>query len=513
MFLRVSPPGHSQTSETGLIDRLLHAALVALLALLMFVGAQSSAFAQTTVDQTLPDLGEPANVALSPAHAAAIARQIVGEMYQANYIVTDPELTSYINSIGWKLAYHGSAEPPAFHFYPIADNGINAFALPGATIGVNVGTLVAAQDESELAAVMAHEEAHVTQNHIARQANQSPIASIATWAAIIAAMIASSGNPNVVMGGLMAGQSINAQRDINYTRGHEMEADRVGIRTLAAAGYDPMAMADFFGRLQQQTRLYGSVPQLLLDHPVNTTRIAEATERAQQYPKITPAYSIRFHLLRARGRVLETDLPTDALKYFSDELASGHATPGTHYGYAMSLHRLGKDAEAWTALRPLLKGWPNQPNVLLLESRILAGQGKLDEALEIDREMLTSQPSYAPAILRYATDLIAHDQPELARAVLLDHHPAYAIDPHSYELLAKAASESGNTGEAAFQMASYFEARADPFGALDQLNAGLRLKKLSPNNRARLRARREQLVARLPANLVRQHERRTGGPG
>ncbi|HEX7381642.1 MAG TPA: M48 family metalloprotease [Nevskiaceae bacterium] len=460
--------------------------------------------------ETLPNLGEPGNAALSPAKAAEIGRKIVNEMYRANYIVSDPELETFINSIGWQLASHGTARPPEFRFLVLADNGINAVTLPGSIIGVNVGTIVAAANVSELAAVMAHEEAHVTQNHIARTADRSPIASIATWAAVIGAMIAaaaSGSGGDAIEGGLILGQSINTQREINYTRGNELEADRVGIETLARAGYQPLAMADFFGRLQQQTRLYGQIPQILLDHPVNSTRIAEATERAERYPASKLPSSISFELMRARGRVLEANAAADALKYFDGELRSGKATAGNHYGYAMTLHLTGQDRQALQALQPLLKEWPDDRDVLLLESRIHAGAGDIRSALAVDQRVLSTNPGYAPAILQTADDLITAGKPLDARKVLLSHQQSYGTSPRTWQLLARAALASGNPAEAAFQMSNYYVARENPLAALDQLNAGLRLGDISADARARLRARRQELIASIPRHALREHQR------
>lgn len=476
-----------------------------LTALLVAALVSGTAQAQQPLDLNLPDMGEPSDVALSPADETRIGHQIVGEMYQANYVVDDPQLQDYLSSIGWKLAYYGSATPPDFHFYPIADNDINAFALPGANVGVNVGTIVAADDESELASVMAHEEGHVTQRHIARTANRSPLEDIATWAAVLAAIIAARGGGDAVLGGLIAGQSINAQRQIAYTRGHEMEADRVGIRTLAKAGYDPMAMAEFFGRLQQQTRLYGYIPQLLLDHPVNTTRIAEATERAAQYPPHHPPYSVEFDLMKARGRVLETDLPNDAVTYFKSELNAGHDTPGNHYGYAMALQQLGENAKALEAMKPLLKDYPKQRNVLLLQAQLLYSNGQTQQARQINQQVLSANPRYAPAILQTADQLIQTGEPMKARQILLSDDQSYGTNPDTYRLLARAARAVDDTAEAAYQMANYLSVRGDDLGALDQIDAGLRFSSISPTDRARLRAKRQALIASIPTRSLREH--------
>ena len=267
-------------------------------ATLAFVTAVSHA-EQAPID--LPELGNPADLALSPTQEEEISRQVAAELYYFNYVVEDVEVSEYLNALGWRLAAHGAEKPPKFQFFMIADPRINAFALPGGYIGMNAGLVLTAGNESEVAGVMAHEQAHVTQRHAARGQDQGEVETIATWLAVLAAIIAGSANPNVVIGALSIGQGINYNRQVSYTRANEFEADRIGIRTLAAAGYDPNGMGSFFAKLEQQTRLYGNrLPEILLTHPVNTTRIAEANARAAQYQKREVKNSPDFELMRAR---------------------------------------------------------------------------------------------------------------------------------------------------------------------------------------------------------------------
>ncbi len=159
------------------------------IAALAFVSAFSNA--ETPVID-LPEIGNPADLALSPAEENEIGQQVAAELYYYNYVLEDIEIGEYLTSLGWRLAAFGTEKPPAFNFFLIADPRINAFALPGAYIGVNAGLLLAANSESEVAGVMAHEEAHVTQRHAARGQNDDQVATIATWAAVIAAIIAGS---------------------------------------------------------------------------------------------------------------------------------------------------------------------------------------------------------------------------------------------------------------------------------------------------------------------------------
>ena len=459
----------------------------------------------------LPQIGNPADVALSPAQEIRIGKEVAGELYFYNYVLEDPEIEEYLATVGWRLAANGSGPPPAFTFFLIADPRINAFALPGAYIGVNAGLLLATTSESELASVMAHEEAHVTQRHAARGANDDQVATVATWLAVLAAIIAGSANPDVVIGALALGQGINYNRQVSYTRGNESEADRIGIRTLAASGYDPNAMAGFFAKLEQQTRLYGNqLPEILLTHPVNTTRVAEAQERAAQYPKREVKDSLDFQFIRARVRVLLADTNNEVMGYFSGEINAGNDTPETRYGLALALSRLGQHAQAQSTLAPLLAANPKQVSLNLLQGEILTGQNKTEEALAVFEKTLAQVPRFPPAIFAYADALINAGKPDEARQVLISHEQALGTRIDTYRLLAVAARARGNTAEAQYQQGLYYYSRGDIRGALQQINAGLRISSISPSDRARLSAKRQELLDSIPREDLRKLQREPG---
>jgi predicted Zn-dependent protease len=447
----------------------------------------------------LPQMGEPADQVLSPTEEAQIATEVVHELYQADYVVRDAELMQYVSSIGWKLAAAGTASPPAFRFFPIPDPGINAAAFPGGVVVVNAGTIIATTSESELAAVMAHEEAHVTQRHLAREMNDTRTADLATWAAVLAAVLAGARDPNLVMGALSLGQGINYNRQISYTRANEMEADRVGIRTLAAAGFNPYSMADFFERLEQQTRLYGAgLPEILQSHPVNTTRIAEATERAAEYPKRNFRDSDDYLYMRARTVVLISSLPSAAAEFFRSKLDHDDTLMSNRYGYAMALRELGHYSQAQEALAPLLAAQPKQVHASLLQANILMDAGHQSEALAQFEKLVTDYPNFPPVILDYSQALIDAGKGQEARQVLLSHLQALSNSLETSHMLAKAASATGNVPEAQFQTANYLFDEGDVRGAIEQLDAGLRLESLKPDDRARLLARRREILATVP---------------
>lgn len=463
--------------------------------------AASPLYAQQAVID-LPQMGEPADNSMSPAQERQLGAQVMSELYRHDYILDDAELEEYVNAIGWRLAAHSATPPPPLTFFVVADDRINAFALPGGYIGINAGTLMAAGNESEIAGVLGHEMAHVTQRHIARAEEDTKVANLVTWAAVLGAILAGSvSNPDLIIGAVAAGQAVNTQRQVNYTRAHEQEADRIGIQTMAGAGFDPNGMASFFGRLEQQSRLYGSgMPEILRTHPLNTTRMSEARARAAALPKITHQDTPDFALLQARTQVFAADNPSEAVDFFGGQLSAGRDTAANRYGYAMALSQLGRNDAALEALKPAIEQYPKQVTLNLLRGHIELALHRNDQAITTFARMLALYPRYAPAIFAYADGLMATGKPDDARQVLISHEQALGTRLQTYSLLSQAARDVGNMAEASYQMGTYLFLRGDPGNALAQLDAGLRLADLSKQDRARLTAKRQEVRNSLPAN-------------
>jgi predicted Zn-dependent protease len=502
------------TRLSGYSTPLLRGCLAASIALLMV----SSAIAADSLDRepingvghapsvlNLPQLGEPADASISPQQEIAIGKSVVAELYQYDYIVDDLEITEYLLNLDWRLVAAAPQKPPAVDVFMVADPRINAFALPGGHMGFNAGLLIASRNESELAGVMGHELTHVIQRHTARsQADQGGVGTIATWAAVLAAIIAGSADPNIILAALAIGQGSLYQKQVNFTRANELEADRIGIQIMADAGFDPEGMADFFQRLEQQSRLYGTgVPEILQTHPVNTTRIAEARERAAVIEGGKPRKvvdSLDYSLMKARTRVLATDSQNEALEIFSAELKNRDA-PENRYGLAFALSFTGEYKKAVTVLKPVLDAYPKQATVMLLMGQLLQGAGQSADALALFQKAYQMYPTYAPAILRYATELMDVGKPGDARQLLLEAEQAYGTRLETYRLLSQAARDAGDSGEASYEMANYLYFRGDYGGALAQLDAGLRIESLSQPQRARMAARRAEVREILPRNF------------
>ena len=487
-------------------------------------------------DMRLPDLGSSADALISPQEAQDYGASMLRQMRALNMVVDDPLLDDYVNDLGHKLAASSDKPKDHFAFFIVKDPEINAFAAPGGYIAVNSGLITIARNESELAGVIAHEIGHITQNHLQRAFEASkkdaPLMALVLLGAIAAGAGSHSGDaPMAVLAG---GQGLLAQKSINFTRKDEIEADRVGIQTLAKAGFDPNAMADFFQRMQDvlSTGAGGEdVPALLQTHPVTTMRISDAKARAGALiaaQKLRPTASMdagqwarttapmafvknpvtllkppkagpidTFALMRERVRVLAGDATSEAT-YYSSNLQNRHDfdAPANHYGYALALTRSGRGAQAIAQLQPLLRIAPDNLilKLALADARLQAGQRA--PALEIYQALNAQSPRNRAVALAYAKALTAGGdkaQASLAAGLLrpmLDD----ASEPEIYSAYARASDEAGDDVRAseAYADASYYAGR--PFDAMEQLKRLLKRNDLDYYARARIQARITELT-------------------
>src|SRR4051812_8433331 len=353
--------------------------------------------------QSLPELGDRASTALSPALERRIGEQAMRDIRQRDpHFVDDPELTEYINALGRRLV---AAAPDArldFQFFMMQDNTINAFAMPGGFVGVHTGLLLAAQTESELAGVLAHEVAHVTQRHMARMLGQQQQLSIPAIAALVVAVLASRGNSDVGQGIIAAAGAGSIQAQLDYTREFEREADRVGFQILQDANFDVNSMAAFFERLQKATRVYeNNAPGYLRTHPLTTERIADMQNRAYRAVYKQSPDSLEFQLVRAKLRA-EQESPRDAKTHFAEMVHERRyaSEAAARYGLALALAR-GRDyANAEAEVQRLRKLVGPHPMVELLAARFRSAKGDQAGARDLLKAALAHDPNYRP--LSYA---------------------------------------------------------------------------------------------------------------
>lgn len=464
-------------------------------------------------DVDLPTIGQPSDTALSPAEEAEIGADIVSQLRSFNFFLDDAEITYYLRDVGNRLATYSGHNASEFDFYVVRDRQINAFALPGGYIGMNAGLILASESEDEMAGVLAHEIAHVTQRHIARQVEASSRFNLTTAAALLVAILAGASNPDVLQAALTIGLSTSAQQSINFTRAHEMEADRVGIRTLAASGYDPKGMAGFFQKMEERSRLYGNgLPEILRSHPVSNTRISEALDRISQYenlPAPRPEQDRQYRIMRARLRVITAAEAGDVLAYFSaDTPGAGESLEDVRqYGLALAMFRAGRFDDSLDILNQLTE---QHPKVVYYASALadsLLAAGRAPAALGVYKRSLKNFPNFTPLTLSYAEALIQAGQPAQARSRILGSDLLQRREPEANRLLALAARDMKRDGEAHYQMGQYHRSLREYRQALNQLEAGLRVENLSTADKAKLTTALARLREEVPEDFLRKYDR------
>jgi beta-barrel assembly-enhancing protease len=260
----------------------------------------------------LPDLGDGSGGALTPQAERKVGERVMREIRRDPDYIGDWLVRDYLNSVAARLADAANAQfiggyRPDFELFAIHDGEINAFSLPGGFIGVNSGLIVATQTESELASVLGHEMGHVLQRHIARMLSQSERTGYAALAGILfgilAGVLARSGDLGSAIA--LGSEAYGVDSQLRFSRAAEHEADRVGFRLLAGAGYDPYGMAAFFERLERASMGDAGVPAYARTHPLNTERIVDMQDRARRSAYRQPRQAPEYGFVRARVRVLQ----------------------------------------------------------------------------------------------------------------------------------------------------------------------------------------------------------------
>jgi predicted Zn-dependent protease len=464
----------------------------------------------------LPDIGSPADSILSREQELQIGRSIFRSLVDTGRVMNDPEIQEYIQDVGMKLASQAQDGDFRFKFFVVNDPAINAFALPGGYIGIHSGLLLATGSESELAGVLAHEISHVTQRHISRAVFANQRSSILTMAAMLGAILlgAVGGSGDAITGAIATAQGIAAQQQINFTRANEYEADRVGVGVLAAAGFDPMGMPDFFETLARQTGpLASQAPEFLRTHPVTVNRIAETRERAATLPRPDVRQSTGYPLAQARIRVLTSPTPEKALAYFlgarQDPRQAGSL--GTEYGVALARMELGQYRDARDLFRQLLAA---NPAVIPFHTGLAGAQlalGDSADALAGYDKAMKLFPRNTPLTVHYAEALLAAGQPKKSHAILLDLLNNVPPTAEQVRLIALAASAAGDTADAHYYMAEFHLLRGDVVMAADQLRLALSIPGLDNVQKARFTSRLAEIQEWLDREQRQRRQQAAGG--
>ena len=488
----------------------------------------------------LPDIGSSAAAIMSPQDMHEYGAAMLQEMRAYNLVLDDALLNDYINSLGWRLVANSDRPDMSFTFFIVRDDQINAFAAPGGFVAANAGLFTAMQSEDELARVLAHEISHVQQQHILRAFEDSKKMSVPIMLGMLGVLVASAHrSDDAGMAAVMTGTSIMQQRQINFTRNDEAEADRVGIQTLARAGFDPMGMVTAFQTLQKVMRVNGvDVPEFLLNHPLDTKRIADAKARAAQLeneatetrnknrttaadvaqigaallPNLKPATvpasptaspinsgEAYFELMRERARVLTASSATAMRAYYADNLRDDKTfdTTANRYGYTLALVQ---SREPKLAVAPLKKLVAQQPASAVLRLALANAEdqsGSQADAMKVYEQLNSDFPGNRAVTLSFADALLAQADVRSAQRALGLLRPLverYNDDPDLQRGYGRANQLAGDKVRAAeaYAEAAYLTGHAED--ALNQLKALSKKTDLTYYQRSRIDARITQLT-------------------
>ena len=446
----------------------------------------------------LPEIGDAAGGLLSAQLEQRIGVAFMREVRQSMPVLDDPLVAGYVDSIGQRLTRSADDARNPFGFFVVVDPTLNAFAGPGGHIGVHSGLILTTESEDELASVLGHEIAHVTQRHLPRAFEHQQRMTIPTIAAMLGAIILGAyGGGDAGVAAITAVQAGSVQNQIDFTRQNESEADRIGIQTLATAGFDPHAMANFFERMHESMRFSAGekMPGFLQTHPVTLDRIAESRDRAQNLPgRRLPDMGMFLHM-RERVRVLTAAGPAEALRYYEQNPMPGEAKAARawRYGDALALLRAGKIAPASELLTALGTEVPD-----FLPYRVA----------QVELALAAKQPAAASALARTDLALYPTDQalltllgeaelraghPAATRAVLGDQAHQADPAPQVLELLARAAEQRGDKVEAYQMRAEYHVQNGRLELAMEQLRRASKLQPIAYAQLVTIEARLRQL--------------------
>ena len=446
--------------------------LVAIAALALAPGAWAQ-------DAALPDFGEGNAVPLSQEYL--MGRAWLMQFRRQAPILSDPQLQDYTERLIYDLAVTSQLRERRLEVVLVDNRTINAFAVPGGVVGVHNGLILAAGSEAQLASVLGHELAHLSQRHFSRSQENAQKSQKAALAGMLAGLVAvAAGGGDAGVAAIAGSQAAAQDASLRYSRQHEQEADRVGMQNLVAAGYDPYGAAQMFEVMQAESRRYGArPPEFLLTHPLTEKRIADARNRAGQYPRRLYEDSLEFHLMSARVEVSFIDQPATAVAHFRKKRKEtrGSQAVAAQYGLILALTQNGEFAEARKLLKPMRDFRPADLTYALAEVEIDLQEGSFDEAIRKLRRGLEIMPGNHPVTIQLARTYFKAGQYSDADALLTAHAKLKPTNATLWYWLAEVQGLAGNQlGLHQSRAEYYFLNGAMPL-ALEQLDLARKLAK------------------------------------
>ena len=433
-----------------------------------FATATFPAIAQTN----LPELGDSSGALVTGQQERKLGAEAMREIRASGAWLNDPEVNGYLNDLGRRILEANPAIRDKFEFFAMGDPGVNAFAMPGGYIGVNLGLVLLTQSESELASVLSHEMAHVTQKHYARMMDdQRKNAWIGIAGLAGAVLAASKGKGDAAQGALLGTQAAQVQSYLNFSRDNEREADRIGFQYLARAQFDPAAMGVFMERLQRSTSLSdtGIVPGYLRTHPVTVERIADARSRSASSEFKLARESLDFHYVRALLRSYVGE-PKTAVAFFESALEDRKfaSEAATRYGLAAALLRARDFERAKREIATLEAARVHHPMIAAMLGQVLVQNEEIPAAVRHYERAIAEFPTHWQLHYDLPEVLLRSKEPKRALTSLEKSLAKRPDDVQLLELAARASAEAGYKMRQHRFLGEQYARQGNLRGAIDQ---------------------------------------------
>jgi beta-barrel assembly-enhancing protease len=415
-----------------------------------------SSNSQAEVD--LPTLGDTSSTTISPEQEKQLGEQWLRAFRAQVPTSSDPLVINYLETLINRLLPYSQLESKEIQLVVVNNKSLNAFAVPGGVMGVNTGLLQYAKTENQLATVISHELGHLSQRHYARQLEQQKKMMIPMLAGILAGLaLAANSDGDGGIAAIMATQAAAQSAQLSFSRQNEQEADRIGFETMVKAGLDPYSTADMFEEMMAASRFTRRPPEYLLTHPVTESRVADARNRAMQYPQRKQDDNIEYKLMRTRVRVDQQETPQIAVKVFKSELEKEtDSLDASRYGLTLALTNAGQFDAAREAIKPLLAKDPSRITYQIMRSDIEIAAERYKDGLNILNQQLDQHPTSYPLMIRKSEALMKAGLYKEAMALLEPYSRKRSRDDYVWYLLAEVNGLAGN-------ILGVHEARAEYF--------------------------------------------------
>lgn len=458
----------------------------------------SAVSVQADPQDALPDIGTTAAGTLTIPQEMNMGDYYLRQLRGGAPLIYDPLLTEYINQLGQRLVKRADGVKTPFNFLLINNDEINAFAFFGGNVVLHSALFKETDNESQLASVVAHEIAHVTQRHLARAMESQKKSMPLTWAGALGSILIAMASPEAGMAALTSTMAGSQQSSISFTQSNEQEADRLGIKILARAGFDPQDMPNFMQKLSDKYRYMSKPPEILLTHPLPDSRLSDTRNRANQLSRVNVNSSADYYFAKLRVQSMYTRVSNPAFtEQLINQLAKGDNAQrlASQYGQALQAYKLRNYGQAKTILTPLLASHPNNIWFIDLMTDVELEQGQAQSAVSRLEQAQKRVPNNPVIQINLANAYIKAMKLEPAKKLLTRYTYSYPSDVTGWDLLATIAGMQNKQDELFAARAEIFTLMAQFDQAINQLTMASKMSKNGSLQQARYDARIDQIRA------------------